>query len=160
MTFERSFDYPLLTAIAQHPRIYAESSDDYSPAREKFKLIESDAFIYVLVRDEEMVLGFFAFCPQSEVCWEIHTCLLPSARGAQALEAARGILEWAWTNSRCRRIFTNVPEFNRGALWFSRKAGLEEFGRNVKSFLRGGKLHDQILLGISRPGGMECPSLS
>jgi hypothetical protein len=61
------------------------------------------------------------------------------------------VLEWIWTNTPCRRIVTGVPQGNRLAFRFAVAAGMEQYGVNEASFLRGGRMLDQICLGISRP---------
>jgi hypothetical protein len=62
--------------------------------------------------------------------------------------------EWIWHNTPCRRLITNVPADNRLAFQFALSAGMEPYGKNEDSFLKGGKLLDQICLGISRPSEM------
>ena len=48
----------------------------------------------------------------------------------------------------------NVPRDNRVAYHFALAAGMNVYGQNECSFLKNGKLHDQICLGISRPADM------
>jgi hypothetical protein len=151
MTFERSFDYSLIGEIMRHPRLY--QADDFSPAREDYRPPENESIYYMLVRDGEELLGLFVLYPQNAVCWEIHTRLLPCAWGARAAEAAKGILEWLWTNTPAVRLVTSAPGNNRLAIRFAEAGGLSRFGRNPASYLKNGKLHDQILLGISKPPG-------
>lgn len=148
MTFERTTDYALVREIATHPRVFPFISDDYTPA--DWKPIESEAVWYVLVRYGEELLGMWTFTPQNAICWEVHTCLLPNSWGEKAKVAAREMAEWIWANTGCLRLITNVPEYNRLALKFAKEAGMEEFGRNPKSYMKTGILHDQILLGMSK----------
>jgi RimJ/RimL family protein N-acetyltransferase len=72
---------------------------------------------------------------------------------ARALAAMRELLGrggWLWANTPCLRAVTNVPSDNPIAYRFGSRAGLKEYGRNPRSFLRGGVLRDQILMGISK----------
>lgn len=151
ITFERSFNYGLIRAILTHKAIWPHISDDSSPAADDYRPIESEAFWYVLVRDCDEVLGLFLFAPQNGVCWEVHTALLPHAWGDRAMQAALELPEWIWENTPCRRIVTNVPEYNKLALNFALDAGMRPYGRNEKSWLKGGRLWDQVCLGISAP---------
>ncbi len=74
--------------------------------------------------DGDELLGIFILAPQSAVCWEIHTRLLPTAWGAKARAAAQGVTRWAWANvPGCRRIVTSVPAQNRLAIRFAERAG-------------------------------------
>ena len=166
--FERTKDWYLIRKVITDPKIYPCVSDDGSPAPEAFRPIQNDAIWYVSVWDIAgavegcapgaqdisgvMLCGLFMFVPQNAATFEIHTCLLPSCWGAKATQIAHDLHEWAWNNMPCHRIVTNVPAYNRLALRFARKAGMREFGVNQKSYLKDGKLYDQIMLGASREG--------
>lgn len=157
MTFERSRDFDLIRKIMTHPRVYPHITDDGSPPVEEFHPIESSDLWYVVVRNGDTVLGLWVFVPQNGVCWEVHTCLLPVAYGELGQQAAKEMAAWVWKYTPCRRIITNVPEFNRLARRFAVAAGMVEFGRNEKSFLKDGKLYGQIMLGLSKEEVNECP---
>jgi RimJ/RimL family protein N-acetyltransferase len=149
LTFQRSFDFPLIGEIMRHEKLC--QADDFAPAREKFVPRTDEAIWYVLVEDAGEVLGLFALAPQNTICWEIHTRLLPCAWGKRAAEAGRGVLEWIWEQTLCRRVVTSIPEYNRLAVRFAAQAGLRRFGVNESSYLKNGILHDQILMGVSKP---------
>jgi len=150
VTFERTRDYALVKSIITHPAVYPYVSDDYSPAPKDFKPFEHDALWYVLVKDGEELLGLWMFSPESEICWKVHTCLLPNAYGERAKLAAKQMAKWIWDHTACLRIVTDVPEYNRLAYHFAKKAGMTEYGRNPKSYMKSGILYDQILLGVSK----------
>lgn len=146
---ERTFDLELIKSIATHPKVYPHINDDNAPSAEQYQPPDPWAVWYITVKDEGELLGMFALIPQSSVCFEVHTCLLPVAWGERATLAARAGRAWMWVHSPCRRIITNIPDDNRLALRFAKRAGMTEFGINEKSRLRGGKLIDQHLLGVS-----------
>jgi len=150
--FERTQDYALIRQIITHPRVYAHVSDDYSPKVEDFKPVENDDWWYVLVQDAREILGLWIVTPHTHCCWEIHTCLLPTAWGRRAKEAAQLLGPWLWEHlPECVRIVTEVPEYNRAAFLFALQSGMEKYGVNPKAYLKDGKLQDVILLGVSRP---------
>ena len=155
ITFERSFDYDLVRSIITHPRLWPHLSDDFSPPAGEYRPQEHPAIWYVIVHDEhergEDLLGLWMFVPLNGVCWEVHTALLPVAWGEKGHIAALMLPSWIWEHTHCRRIVTNVPGSNRLALHFAYKAGMKVFGHNEASFLKGGVLYDQVMLGISRP---------
>jgi hypothetical protein len=107
--------------------------------------------------DGEELLGLWMFVPQNSVCLEVHTCLLPGHGFRRSRVAAKEAAEWIWANTNCQRIFTNVPVFNVIAKRFAEAAGMAEFGVNEASFIKDGKLHDQVQLGMSRPKETTCP---
>ena len=152
MTFERTTDAALIRCVLTHPRIWGAISDDGSPPVEEFQPVICDALWYVAVHDGAELLGLFLFTPLNTALWEVHTCLLPHSWGDRALQAAREISTWVWANTQMRRVITSVPAYNRLALRLAKEAGMVEYGINPQSFLKGGKLHDQHMLGISPPG--------
>ena len=156
ITVERTFDYSLVREVMTHPKVWPHVTDDGSPPKEAFRLIESDYVIYLLAKDGDEVLGVWVLVPHNTVCYEVHTCMLPSAWGARAREAALIAIQFVWGCSSCARLVTNVPEYNRLALRFAKAAGMTEFGRNPRSFLKDGKLWDQIMLGISKGESEPC----
>lgn len=151
ISFERTFDYNLVWAIATHPKVYPHVSDDFSPKPEDYKPPESDSILYLLCKDGDEVLGMWTLIPENGICWQVHTCLLPNAYGPRAAKAVKLATEWVWRETQCLRIVTNVPEYNRLALMFALKAGMTRYGINPKSFMKDGHLHDQVLLGITKP---------
>ncbi len=150
LTFERTSDLALIKLVMTHPRVYPHITDDGSAPVEEFHVLEHPAIWYVLVKDDDELLGLFMFVSQNAVCAEVHTCLLPNALGARAKEAARGVVAWMFEQTTLQRIVTNVPANNRLALHYAKRGGMTEYGLNPKSFLKGGILQDQILLGLSR----------
>ena len=152
MTFERSEDWQLVKQIITHERIYPHVTDDFAPPAAEWEPLKHPDVWYCVARDCREVLGLWALIPENRICWKVHTCLLPIAWGERALRAALEFREWIWANTNCERLNTDVPVFNRIALRFAQAAGMEQFGVNPKSFKKGGRLHDQIMLGISRPG--------
>lgn len=151
MTFERTDDAGLIREIITHPRLYPWLTDEYSPGRDAFQPVMAEGIWYVLAYDNAgLLLGLFMFARHSPVVWEVHTCLLPGAWGEPAARAAREVAGWMFEHSGCQRIITHVPAYNRLAVRFAKAAGMTEYGRNVASFAKGGRLHDQIELGLSK----------
>lgn len=153
ITFQRSTDVELIKRVMTHPQIYPSISDDACPPAEQFQPTMHETIHYMVVKDGEELLGLWVLSQQNSVCWEVHTCLLPCAWGDRAVLAAKTGLDWLWKNTSCQRLVTNVPEYNLLAYRFSKAAGFQLFGRNSRSFLKHGKLFDQLMLGVSRPEG-------
>lgn len=154
MTIERTFDYALVREMMTHPKVWPWITDDGSPPVEAFQPAESEMIWYLAARDGDEVLGIWMLVPQNAVCWEVHTCLLPKAFGERARRAALIAVSFVFDTTPCVRLFTNVPQYNRLALRFAKAAGMTEFGVNKGSYLKRGKLYDQIMLGISK--GEQC----
>ncbi|HOK45864.1 MAG TPA: GNAT family protein [Bryobacteraceae bacterium] len=151
--FEVAAGLDIVRLVMTEPSVWRGITDDTCPPAESFRPLALPSIQYVLAFDDEELLGLWMLAWQNGVTIDIHTCLLPSGRGPRGLEAAKRLAEWIWENTRCQRITTSVPAYNRLALRFAERAGMTRFGVNEKSFLKHGKLHDQILLGLSRPEG-------
>jgi len=134
----------------RHPKLYDPGADDFAPARDRWTPREDESIWYVLACNDGELLGLFALAPQNAICWEIHTRLLPASWGAIAAAAARAVIPWIWENTPCRRLVTVCPEYNRLAIRFARRAGLEQYGINPDSWQKDGRLFAQVLLGISK----------
>jgi RimJ/RimL family protein N-acetyltransferase len=127
------------------------ASEDATP--EDWAPNEDERIVYLEVRDAGELLGIVTLIPQNAVCYEIHAALLPIAWGPRSAEALRGAIAWMFERSPARRIVASIPAYNRLAIALGKRAGMQQYGVNVASFERGGRLHDQILLGLSKP----CP---
>ncbi|MGH9663953.1 MAG: hypothetical protein ACRD9L_05990 [Bryobacteraceae bacterium] len=158
LRFERTWDYSLVREVVTHPKVWPWVTDDFSPAAGDYLPVEHPGVWYMLAWDDGELLGLWAFTPENGVCWEVHTCLLPGHGFRRARAAARGMRAWLWANTPCRRVVTKVPAYNRIAYKFAVDAGLEQFGLNPKSIQKNGRLHDQALLGVSKPDkeGIIC----
>lgn len=152
MTFERSTDYQLIKTIITHPRIWEHATDDFGPKPEDWQPPQSELVWYVLAKDGAEVLGLFMLVQENAVCWKVHTCLLPTAWGKRARQAAREGAQWVFENSKCLRLITDVPEYNTLALRFAHMGGMTQFGVNPKSYQKNNILQDVYMLGISKEG--------
>ena len=151
-------DAGLIRQTMTHPLIYPRITDDGSVPVEDFSPPAGGPFGYLGAWDGETFLGLWMVERRNAVTAEVHTCLLPLAAGSKGLEAAAACAEWIWVNTDFARIVTSVPVFNGLALRFAERSGMVRYGENVGSFLKDGKLHNEILLGLSRPGngGDQC----
>ena len=153
MIFERTTEPELVRGILTHPRVYPSIGDDFSPAVEDFKVNQDPRIWYVSCNIARTIpFGLFMFFPESPVCWEVHVAMLPEAWGELASAAGKRILGWIWNqDATVQRIVARVPRSNSRAVAFGlRSMGLAEYGLNPNSFLKRGRLWDQVLMGISR----------
>lgn len=148
LTLEQCEDMRLIASISRDERIYRTMADDHSPAPGDYE--PPSGAIYVVVREDTAVRGMWVLDRRTHVKYEVHTLLLPGWPLQDKLRAAAMMAQWVWDNTPCVRLVTEVPVTNRAAIWFARKAGMVEFGRDPKSYAKGGELHDTVLLGMSR----------
>jgi hypothetical protein len=149
LTVERTMDFALVRSIVTHPLLYSLVSDDSTPV-ESYQPSEDPRIIYLLASGTGP-MGVFMLVPESGVCWEIHTCLLPSVWGPVARRIAKLAESWIWKNITCERLITKVPECNQQALKFTLASGMLIYGFNPGCFQRNGHLWGEYLLGMTRP---------
>jgi RimJ/RimL family protein N-acetyltransferase len=149
-------DFALIRAVLTHPSQARMSSDDgthlpsWSPS-------EDERVWYVAAHAGDELLGIFTFVPQNAVCSEIHAALLPIAWGQGTRWALRGAIDFFWGNTYnlnmgagIPRIVCSIPHYNKLAIGLAKDCGFRAYGRNPSSWLRHAKLHDQVLLGVSK----------
>lgn len=150
MFVEPTQDSELISSCIRHPRVWPSVSDDGSPLKETFSPVFSESIVYLAAFDRGEFFGIFMLHAHNFICWEVHTCLLPSSWGEKAKRFASLCIDWIFSNTECKRLITNVPSNNVLALRLAKLSGMKEFGVNEKSFMKNGKVLDQIILGISK----------
>jgi len=142
----QTFDYDFIKEVCVTPSVWPHISDDNCAIDE---FTPSDSMIYLMVEDKGEKMGFFGLSAVNTICYEIHTTMLPKAWG-KTLRYTKEVLDWIFTNTGCLKVVTFVPETNKKALNLALKTGLKTEGFIDKSFLKGGVLIGQYLLGISK----------
>lgn len=144
----------LVERVVRHPAVWPHVHDDGTPG--DWEPVDHEVMHWMLVQEGAEVLGVFLVHPVTSYCYEMHTCLLPEAWGPRAIEAARMLADWAFSQTPCLKLVTNVPEYNRLALRFAKAGGGKQEGINRASFMRDGKMLDQIVLGITKKEWLTC----
>ena len=148
--FERTANLNIVRQVLTNESIWPHIGDDFAPPIREFRPNDDPRIWYVLVIAGCRLAGLFMLVPESPVCWQIHVAMLPEARGQVAHQAGREIVPWIWAHTECRRIEAKVPQSNRAAVLYGLRAmGLRKFGVSEKSFLKHGRLWDQVLMGRS-----------
>lgn len=148
---ERIQDPKLIKMLASHPAIFPHVTDDWVKTPEQWDAPRSETIVYLVASDGHVFFGFGAFVPVTWSCYQAHMGFLPCSYGEQALSTFRSMIDWMWANSTAGRLVGEIPIDNRRAIAFAMSAGFIEYGVNQKSRLRGGRLVDQVCLGISKP---------
>lgn len=151
MILERTNDAALIKQLATDPSIFPFVTDDYFPDPVKWEPLMLP-FVYNLVAlDVAGAFGFGIFIPRTHSCFESHMGFLPRSYGAQALTAFKRMLLWIWNHTTAARCVGEIAVSNERAIAFAKRAGFQQYGFNPRSVKRGGRLLNQVCLGISRP---------
>ena len=147
----RSRDFRAIRALALHPRIFPHITDDCSNDPKAWQPTENEQVISLLAKDDQGIFGFGIFIPQTHTQYGAHLGFLPRSWGNLALASWKEMFAWMWKNTNARRCVGEIARDNKLAIRLCRRAGCEIYGINPRSKLRGGKLIDQVCVGISKP---------
>jgi RimJ/RimL family protein N-acetyltransferase len=149
MNLMRTHDMALVASIMRSPAIWPHVHDDGTP--DDWAPTDADSFHWMLVTlDSGEVGGVFLLHALNSHCFEMHTCLLPHAWGEQAAAAAQMLAGHVFHELGGEKLVTNVPVYNRAARRFAIAGGMQHEGINRASFMKGGRMIDQVFLGITK----------
>jgi len=151
MTFERTTDAALVETILTNPRCYRIMTGDDAPAREQFRVTDSERFIAVLCRmDDGMLAGVFVLFPTHPHVAEVHFCFLPSSWG-RTEEGGKAFLAWVWRETSLNTLIGPVPGYNALALALAKRCGFREVRTEHNAVTKGGKMYDLVITKVDRP---------
>lgn len=139
---ERTEDVDFLVSIFTHPRIWPWVSED-GQRPEDYKPLIHPKVHYLRFADR----GVVAFRQMGSVLFEGHVAMLPGVRSDEFLKAA---IAWMWSKTPAQKLYCQIAADNRQAIWYAMRGGFLREGRISRAFLRNGKLHDLIVLGVSK----------
>lgn len=146
MKIERTHDMDLVYSIMANESIWPHIHDDFVKEPNP---VDHDQLYWMLISDDHPA-GVFLVHAVNSVCYQMHTCLLPRIWGDGAAQAAKLLGDWVFNEMNCMKLITAVPAYNRAAFRFAKAGGMTQEGINRASFMRNGKLIDQIMLGVTK----------
>ena len=145
----RSTDIDAISEILNHPRVYGWVSDDYSP--KPYNPVIHDSLIYLM---DESKMGIILLAPVNGICCSAHIALRPEVWGS-GVDFVKESIRWIVINTRYMKAICSIPEYNRLAIRLVRKCGFTQEGTIKRSFLKGFKLYDQFIFGITKREFLE-----
>lgn len=102
-------DAELIRNTITHPSVYKFVSDDTCPDVENFNIPEINGdFFCASCTEDGIYMGCFCFVKKSDEEAEIHTCLLPAARGKSTL-FGMAVLRLVFNMMNFSKISTFIP---------------------------------------------------
>ena len=144
-------DRDLINSIFNHEAVRDHIWDDSS--KNSFPLdfgpiLNMQGDLHYILTDGEQCA--FMLLHSNGITRDVHSAILPSARGKRAIELGKESIQWVWDNTPVRKLMTWIPAYNTPAYAFARRCGFEIEGRLTDSWQKDGKLYDQILCGLRK----------
>ncbi|MDA8178304.1 MAG: GNAT family protein [Deltaproteobacteria bacterium] len=136
-------------AVLLHPAVVDRLFDDSDvPTRDEIRGVLSDESFYVLMPAEGAILIASPLVYASLV---VHQAAVPQIRGKAVVQAGRLAVRWMFDNvGSCQKLVGMIPDYNPPAIAAAKRVGFAIEGCITGAVLRGGKLHDLVVLGLSR----------
>ncbi len=136
-------------AVLLHPAVVDRLFDDSDvPTRDEIRGVLADENFYLLMPTEGAIL---IASPFVYAIFVVHQAAVPEIRGKAVVQAGRLAVRWMFGNvPGCQKLVGLTPSYNVPAIAAARRVGFMNEGCITGAVLRGGKLHDLIMLGLSR----------
>lgn len=133
-----SKDRGFVEQTMKHPSIYPWISDDRCKDPDQFTLpeIDGDSIKAVLCYNYETYCGCFILFDKGNCTLEIHTCLLPNAKGMGKI-FGDAVVSKIFKETDCKVISTYAPETNPLAKRLAIKCGFEYTGEGEPMIIKG-----------------------
>ncbi len=96
------------------------------------------------------IIGVFIIEKKCRVTADVHVQVLPKWRETHAIPFGLTVIDWTWENTEYLKMVAEIPEIYPNVMDFAERMGFEIEGVNCKSYLKGGKLLDQVYYGLCR----------
>lgn len=138
----RIYDQDLIKRIMDHPK----NIGAISPDRKKGEDWPINDLIIYLGMFTDDIIGLFIGFPRSDIVLDVHVAMHPEhySETDHCYELA---IKWVEQNTDYKKLTGQTPSFNRLAIKCNERNGFKVEGINRKSFLRNGRLYDQIYFG-------------
>lgn len=122
-------DHDLLSSIVLHPDVHATNGrGPFDPTR-----YTSEPYSFAVIVDGGCVLA----AALEQAAYAVHINMLPGARGADAVRAARAVLHFIFTQTDAESLYTKVVGDNKAAVWFAHVMGFRDTYRaGATQFMR------------------------
>jgi len=139
-------DVHLINEVLCHPEIYGCISSDGSVPADEFRPPLSPKIQYVAGFVDGAIIGLMIYHDKVDKV-KCHIQVLPEYRKEYAKEFARMALNFGKAKNAI--IYAEVPECYPNVLKFSKEFGFTETGKIENDYIKGGKHHDVIILGLN-----------
>lgn len=146
----RIYNEQFIKVFMAHPEIFACVTEDGAHSDEFTPDVENE--FWLLVSNDEAVIGLYRLHPTSTCALTCHANILPEFRREYSDAAAEAVYEWIL--DECPPCFakfnSQVPENCGNVAQYLERHGWAPEGYSRKSWRKGGQLLDLLHYGITR----------
>ena len=139
---ERIYTQELIKKVMNHPRnlkaIRGENAVDAD-----WPIV--DQIIYLGMFEDD-IIGLFIGFTKSDIVLDVHVAMLPEFY-KHTDECYTIAIDWVKQNTEFKKLVGQTPSFNKLAIKCNERNGMVREGVNKQSYLRNGRLYDQIYFG-------------
>lgn len=147
MIAERTYDSDLIKSVLLRPEIKATIAED---GVEDFEPDLSDD-IWLAMRDKN-ITGIYQLQRINGIMIQIHANVLPEYRKTHSRATGKAALAWVLENlPDIHKIVAYIPVLYPNVRDFTASFGFQTEGFLSQSFQKNGEIHDQWVMGITRP---------
>lgn len=142
----------MIAQLTQSPDVVRHLVLANSPAEDGADNWEPDMVRngWLLVTEQGSPLGVCQLTPWNSMTLEIHPTITRHHRRLRRHEAVAAMFDWIFNNTRYTKLVAIIPACYKHVKRFALEMGLRVEGNISESTLRGGKLHSQWVLGMTR----------
>jgi hypothetical protein len=94
--------------------------------------------------------AMFLFVAMNHILFEVHVAIIKGDTRKNFIRYGRKVLEYMFNDTSCQKVVANIPTYNRPTAIYAGNIGFEREGLLTESFLKDGKLHDQVVFGLKK----------
>lgn len=148
MNVERTYDENLIRCVVTMPEFWNVLSED-SQLKEDYIPPMNDTWLIFYEGDE--LIGLLQVYQINKSTIELHPLLLPKHRKKYRTAFAKAAFKWLLDNlPDMQKVNACVPEIYKNVCHYVASLGFQREGVNRQSFLKHGKMNNQLYFGITR----------
>lgn len=145
MHIELTRDNVLINSIITEPKLWALEYGQ-GMVKEDYKVDES--FTYLLIKEDDSILGLFQTREITRILVDAHIYLLPSYWGKDYSSKAIKSLQGYFLSSEYHKIITDVPKSCHHVIKLLKKVGCKQCGYIEEGVIYNNQLMDLLLFSL------------
>lgn len=138
----------MIQRVLSHRSVFYSASDDGIENTDDIAghILEDPSFICLMPHKNT----FFLFRPLNHIMYEMHVAIIEGDTRKKGIKHAVDASRWIFKNTPCQKLVSHINVEHLRAIMFASMCGMETEGRLKEATLKGGQLHDVLVLGATK----------